>query len=705
MATYTDAYGTWTYTAITPTTGRITAWTDVISPGTTIVNETFTSGAPPSGWTSTGVTVTNPGGRNVIVPTVSGWTVTPANAYISTTFTAVNGNEDFRLTATIGFTSSASQLCMGYVGTANGNANLIHYAGIYDAWATSDALGTWAVTGATGSPNYYGTSGTITIDITRVGGVTTYTTDGYVRRVATGDTSAFDRVIFCSQKHPSNPAYTSMIIYDISLTKNMTVASGVISVPVDDGAGVTFTEFGAAVFSGKGLTGCIIPSNMTGLYTSLFQNCHSLTSLQINTNITTVSNSLCRGCNSLTTVTLPNTVSLIDQYAFYGCSSLTSINWPTSLVTLEQYSFRYSGLTSITLPTGLVYIYSSVFADNTQLTSVVIPNTVALISNSAFYNCTSLTSINLGTGVMTIGGYTFYGCSALTNITLPASLTSVGMLCFAYSGLTSFTSGVGLTTLGDSICERCLSMTNVIITDNITSINANSFAYCYALTTVRIGAGVTAIQGAAFWECTAISSISFYGSSVPTLGSSWLQYSAAERGHAYYGSDFPDTGEYLDSVLLMGEYLPEFTYTISSGTVTLISYNGIRTEVFIPRLIEGYPVLEMSDDIFNNSAGHVVTSVSIPPSITIIGDRAFYDCSVLEYIGFGEYDTPTVGTDWITNTSTEILGHAVQGSLFPDPGEYFHGLLMGEYVPGRYSDWRMEYSTGAVIPITYDYTS
>ena len=106
----------------------------------------------------------------------------------------------------------------------------------------------------------------------------------------------------------------------------------------------------------------------------------------------------------------------LGDYAFYGCS----------------------GLTSLTLPSGVTSIGYRAFEGCSGLTSLTIPSSVTEIGNYAFYGCSGLTSLTIPSGVTSIGYGAFAGCSGLTSLTIPSSVTSIGYGAFAgCSGLTS----------------------------------------------------------------------------------------------------------------------------------------------------------------------------------------------------------------------------------------------------------------------------
>ena len=83
----------------------------------------------------------------------------------------------------------------------------------------------------------------------------------------------------------------------------------------------------------------------------------------------------------------------IGYYAFYECTGLTSITIPESVTSIGESAFYNSGLTSITIGSGVTRIGYSAFYGCSKLTSITIPESVTSIEGGAFENCTGLTSI------------------------------------------------------------------------------------------------------------------------------------------------------------------------------------------------------------------------------------------------------------------------------------------------------------------------
>ena len=122
-----------------------------------------------------------------------------------------------------------------------------------------------------------------------------------------------------------------------------------------------------------------------------------------------------------------------DAYVRYDNKRYTSND------NLDDYAFAgCSGLTSLTIPSGVTSIGDGAFYGCSGLTSMTIPSSVTSIGDRAFHGCSGLTSLTLPSSVTSIGYQTFSGCSGLTSLTIPSGVTSIGYYAFeGCSGLTS----------------------------------------------------------------------------------------------------------------------------------------------------------------------------------------------------------------------------------------------------------------------------
>ena len=99
-------------------------------------------------------------------------------------------------------------------------------------------------------------------------------------------------------------------------------------------------------------------------------------------------------------------------------------------------AFRNKGLTSVTIPKGVITVGHNTFKSN-ELTDVAIANSVLEIGDDAF-TFNELTSITIPDSVTTIGKCAFE-CNKLKDVTIPDSVLKIGYKAFAGNQLTSVT--------------------------------------------------------------------------------------------------------------------------------------------------------------------------------------------------------------------------------------------------------------------------
>ena len=290
----------------------------------------------------------------------------------------------------------------------------------------------------------------------------------------------------------------------------------------------------------------------------------------------------------LTTATIPETVT------YNGTTySVTSIGYT---------AFEYcSSLTSITLPNSVTSIGDGAFACCSSLTSITIPNSVTSIGDWVFKDCTSLTSIILPNSVISIGGWVFQRCYSLTSITIPNSVTSIGDGALENcSSLTSIVVESG-NTVYDSR-ENCNAIietaTNTliaggqstIIPNSVTSIGDYAFEGCSSLTSITIPNSVTSIGSNAFYD---VLNIMYSGTAT---GSPWGARSV---------------NGYVDGY---------FVYADDTKTHLLACSAAATGEITLPN-----SVTSIGDEAFRNCSG--LTEFTIPENITYLGDQVFEGCS------------------------------------------------------------------------------
>ena len=164
-----------------------------------------------------------------------------------------------------------------------------------------------------------------------------------------------------------------------------------------------------------------------------------------------------------------------------------------------------------------------------------------------------------------------------------------------------------VTSIGKYAFSGCGSLTSVTIPNSVTSIGYEAFYGCSGLTSITIPNSVTSIGQSAFSDCSSLTSVTIPNSvtsigKMAFVGCSGLTSINVASGNTHYSS--------IDGVL--------YNYVQN----TLIQCPGTRTSVTIPN-----SVTSIGQSAFSDCSS--LTSVTIPNSVTSIGSNAFRGCSGL----------------------------------------------------------------------------
>ena len=381
-----------------------------------------------------------------------------------------------------------------------------------------------------------------------------------------------------------------------------------------------------AFYDCTSLTSVTIPDSVTSIGDYAFNTCTSLTSITIPNSVTSIGEDAFYKCTSLTSITIPNSVTSIGDTAFYNCISLTSITIPNSVTSIGDYAFGYcTSLTSITIPNSVTSIGDYAFSDCTSLTSITIPNSVTSIGDSAFSDCTSLTSITIPNSVTSIGDWAFYECTSLTSITIPNSVTSIGYDAFYDTPwLKAQQEKNPLVIVNGILIDGTAASGNVVIPNSVTSIGDYAFSDCTSLTSITIPNSVTSIGYKAFYDCTSLTSITI-PNSVTSIGS-----------YAFEGTPWLKAMQNENPLVIVNDILIDGS-TASGKVVIPNTVNKIADSAF-----KG--IYSEASDQYESS----ITSITIPNSVTSIGDFVFSDCESLTSITIPNSVT-SIGNDAFQN--------------------------------------------------------
>ena len=412
-------------------------------------------------------------------------------------------------------------------------------------------------------------------------------------------------------------------------------------------------------------------------------------------------------------------VRTIDDCAFRFCSGLTSVTIPNSVTYIFSSAFsRCSGLTTVTIGNSVTYIGNSAFEDCSGLTTVTIPNSVTSIDRYAFWDCSGLTSVTIGNSVTRIGYAAFCDCSGLTSVTIPNSVTSIDHTAFSGcsklteinvdSANTKYTSENGVlfnkdkttivrypanktettytipnsvTSIGYAAFYKCSSLTSVTIPNSATSIGSSAFEGCSGLTSIKIPNSVTSIGYMAFYSCT--------NSTI------FCEAESKPKGWSNGWNDFG--GDVIWNVQISENKDFEFNYDSTDMVVTLVKYKGSADTVSVPSgvLVNDtyiYTVSQIGDEAFNGCAS--VKSIKLPSSIKSYGKMAFKNCTALKIL-FVPQSVTSIGEDAFYGCTTATIACEAESKPIGWNSNWNNngGQVVWKAQYGESKDFEFEYDT------------
>lgn len=214
----------------------------------------------------------------------------------------------------------------------------------------------------------------------------------------------------------------------------------------------------------------------------------------------------------------PN-LTAIGQYCFYYCTKLKNIDFSDSNITnIDAYAFRYSGLSSLTIPSQISSVGSYSFANISTLNDISVSpdnqyfdsrdNSHALInSDTDTLLYASNQTTHIPSDITAVGIYSFSG-RTLSAISIPPTVTTFGTtvasmgIFFGCQNLVSVDFPTTFTaTSHASMFRDCTSLVSVYIPDNYKTTGTYSFSGDTSLQYVKMSNALTAVGGYAFADC------------------------------------------------------------------------------------------------------------------------------------------------------------------------------------------------------------
>ena len=371
-------------------------------------------------------------------------------------------------------------------------------------------------------------------------------------------------------------------------------------------------------------------------------------------------------------------VNEIEANAFENCSKITDIFFTSSIQTIGSSAFYNTEIityTNASSGANICEVKGLPVTSGSWKYAEKLDNSLIIVKYLGSSSTVSVPNLINEKIVKNIHSYCFSGKDKIQSITIPNSVISIGS--GAFSG--------------------CNGLTKVNITDlaawfKITFDNEYANPLNYArhlylnnteLTEITIPNSITKINNYALYGASLIARV-YIPSSVTTIAASSAYYSPfygwnnsavifceAESKPDAWGSfwNYNSSNTQLTVVWRANESQQNDDWIYiekTNGTINLVRYIGSATNIFVPSLIGGKSVAEISDKCFIDQA--TITQVTIPDSVTSIGFGAFSGCN------------------WLTSLTipfiNNYLGYMFGASSYSDNSSFIPGSLKTIIVTG-----------------------
>ena len=431
-------------------------------------------------------------------------------------------------------------------------------------------------------------------------------------------------------------------------------------------------SIGYSAFEGcTALKNITIPGSVLSIGDNAFKECTALESATISEGVKSIGDNAFYNCTNLVNVSLPDSLTSISFNTFYGCNLQTYDDGTASYLGnsenhyLVLVSVISKEITSFTIDDKTKFIWSSAFSECRVLESIENTQNILCIGSHAFEHCNNLKTFSIPYGVTTIEDGMFFCCTNMQTITIPETVTSIGQSAFeGCNNLKSISIPNSVISIGNKAFYECKKLENIIIPDGVTFIRFDTFngceslewvslpesvyyidqfafKNCSSLKSIIIPSAVTKIAIAAFLHCDALTTVYYGGtedkwSTISIEGNNGCLNGVRKY---YFSQTEPEKDGYFwhfdtDGVTPVSwgnepNYSYGLEYSLNSDgkgyTVVGIGYCE-DTDLVIPATYRGLPVTAIGSNAFESVRSF--KSVSIPASVTTIGEKAFAHCGV-----------------------------------------------------------------------------
>ena len=371
--------------------------------------------------------------------------------------------------------------------------------------------------------------------------------------------------------------------------------------------GMPVTAIAGAAFEGSKIESVYIPNGIKSIGLNAFNRCLELRFIKI-----------------------PQSVEIIGDSAFVGCYKLKKV----FIDDIESWCKIKSGSN---YSTGCFSIEYDLYMNGNMVENIIISKNIEhVIERCQFELCHSIKSVRFENKTVAIGEFAFCDCRNLKRIEFAQDVDSISIENGAFYGSALLEIIVDNNNINYSSVNNCLidketktlmlGCKNSIIpnSEDVHIIGNGAFYDCFGLTHITIPSNITTIEESAFALCHTLVEV-YNQSSIDIQAGDWNNGAVGCYAKAVY------TSPYVSKLL---EDDNGYIIYTDGDDILLVGYSGVETELVLPNNIT---------EIYKYSFyAKNIKSITIPVSVTKIGENAFERCLNLNELIFDEQSQLTI---------------------------------------------------------------
>lgn len=361
---------------------------------------------------------------------------------------------------------------------------------------------------------------------------------------------------------------------------------------------------------------------VTGINEEAFMGCEGITSVSIGSNVTRIYYWAFKDCINLASFTIPTTVDYIDEEVFVNTAWYNAL--PDGLIYKDNVLFGVKGSKAeleghLDIAEGTRIIAGGALKYTMNVSSVIIPNSVTSICQSAFFQ-SGITSLTIPSSVKGIYHQAFHWCYKLEKI----EVESGNPIYDSRDNCNAI-----IETAKNQLAYGCKS---TVIPNSVTSIKDFAFRGHW-MSSIVIPESITSIGSWAFMDCWRLMTIFSKIEEPYKIDKVFEDY---DEKTLYIPAGTKALYEATDGWKEFKNIVEMTPYDVLDDNTVAAHFLEVDEEgkVEIPATVEidgkTYTVTDIAADAFKDNKE--LTEVTIPGTVTKIGDGAFAGCENLRAI-------------------------------------------------------------------------